>query len=159
MSGALLDELLKEDEARRAGRRPAKKWRGIFDRRAAQEATPWALGALSLLFFALSGASTIVCVGRLMAIGGIPVTPLTAIVVGVVVVVILSTGEVLGAGKPWYWLFLAFDMAFTLWFSWPALLRWSTVAHMGPWGALVLGAIIGYVSARLPEHVFFGSRR
>lgn len=158
MSDALLDELLKEDEARR-GQKSKKSWRGLFDRRVAQEATPWALGALSLLFFALSGASTVVCVGRLMAIGRIPATQATAIIVGAVVVVIISAGEVLGAGKPWYWLFLGLDMAFTVWFSWPALLAWSTAVHLGIWGAIALGGIIGYTSARLPEHVFFGPRR
>lgn len=114
---------------------------------------------LALGAFAVSAVSTVMQVIKLFDIAGATL-PLAAVaVIGGTIAFVIFLGELLTNDRPFvYGCFLMVDIAFTLTWSWPAFYRLSSAAGAGMWGAAILGALIAWFCAWLPERVLLGRR-
>ena len=130
----------------------------VFDPRVLAILRPYVFMVLAALFWALSVASTVILTGRILRTGGIILPAPIAILIGLLIAGLISAGEVVTRDSLAYYCFLIPDIAFTTWWTWPALVRWSEALHVGLPGAIAGGLVLGYISARLPEHVAFGAR-
>lgn len=137
---------------------PKHRWTGLFDRDILDELRPKVMIMFAVLFIALSSVSIIMKTGSLLAMGNIHLPTALTVAIGVIVAVIVSVGEIFASESPWYYAFLLPDIAFTCWWTWPALMSWF--GPLGGWpAALAAGAMLATISAWLPEHVAFGNRR
>lgn len=130
-----------------------------IDRRRLDALRPSFYLLLAGAFFALSVISTVAQVGRILELGGLSMVGWQMITAGLVIAGIITAGELLTGEGMVYFCFLIPDVTLTVWWMWPALLRWSIALGAGPLGAAIAGIALGILTAWIPERVIIGRRR
>jgi hypothetical protein len=114
---------------------------------------------LALGAFAVSAVSTVMQVAKIFSLAGSTLPIAAVVVIGGLVAFLIFLGELFTSEQPLlYGAFLLIDIAFTLTWSWPAFSRLSHAAGAGLWGAAIIGALVAWFCAWLPERVILGRR-
>lgn len=164
------EDLLKELMAAQPPVRPAKPattrrptaapvYTPPLSRTTVDVARPWIIGAIAIMFLALSWVSTTAQVGEFLRLGGIILHPGVTLAIGLGAAFALTAAEVALSESRWYYAPLVIDVGMTLWWTWPAVYNWCVVIGGGRELALLAGLTLGIVAAYLPERVLFGQRR
>lgn len=114
---------------------------------------------LGVLFLALSGLSTVMRTDDLLAVFGLTLPTLSAIALGVLIVIGVTWAEVLTSESIWYLIPLTIDVGFTVWWTWYGLHHAAARIGAPAWSAVAVGVGLGILSAWAPERILFGARR
>jgi hypothetical protein len=139
--------------------RTAPTYRAPLSRDALDPFRRPALLALAVFFWSLSGASTVLMMDDFLAVFGVTMPPLRMAILGAAVAVALTTSEIMLSESLWYFVPLAFDVGFMVWWSWDAFTTAARNTGAPVWGAAILGVALGALSAWAPERIVFGARR
>lgn len=130
-----------------------------INRSAMDDVKPWFFLLVAAAFFILSLISTVSQVDVILRVGGIELGRWEAIGAGLLVAAIITAGELMTGESLVYFCFLIPDVVLTVWWMWPALLRWSVALGAGTLGAALAGIAVGILTAWIPERVILGRRR